>query len=63
MTQKELLYFEDALSHEKNLIDILNCNLSCCEDESIKSFLENEIKVHEKIRCNLLKLLKGCCDE
>ena len=34
MTQKELLYVEDAIGHEKNIISICNETLNCLEDSS-----------------------------
>ena len=57
MTQKELLYFEDAVSHERiivsNLIDIMNC----LNDENLKEYVKKEITNHQKQEKELMKLL------
>lgn len=34
MTQKELLYFEDAIKHESNIISILNESLNNIEEKN-----------------------------
>ena len=57
MTQKELLYFEDAESHEDAMICYLNNYLDCLNDE-LKDFFNNEIKVHENIKKRLLNELE-----
>lgn len=54
MTEKELLYIEDAIGHEQNIISICNESLNMLEDENIISFLKNEIKHHKKIEENLI---------
>lgn len=63
MTQKELLYVEDAIGHEKcilsNLYDIKNC----LSDEDLKDFIEKEIKKHKKIKDDFYKLLKEKANE
>ena len=63
MTQKELLYIEDAIGHEKcilsNLYDINNC----LSDEDLKDFIKKEIKMHQKINEDFLKLLKEKANE
>ncbi len=58
MTQKELLYLEDAIGHEKNIIKILNDSKEKVEDSMLITFLENEIKLHELRKENLLEKLK-----
>ena len=58
MTQKELLYFEDAISHEDIIIQIINDNLNNLSDNKIKSFMNGEIKKHKILRDNLNALLQ-----
>jgi hypothetical protein len=54
MTQKELLYLEDAYNHEKNIIDIYN-NL---EMEVVEDFMSKELKRHELMKNKIKKLLE-----
>jgi hypothetical protein len=54
MTQKELLYLEDAYNHEKNIIDIYN-NL---EMEVVEDFISKELKRHELMKNKIKKLLE-----
>ena len=49
MTQKELLYLEDAIKHEENIIDILVFMIENGSDKSIISFSEKELKKHENM--------------
>ena len=58
MTEKELLYVEDAIEHEKSIIKIIDNKINCLENEEYVSFLENEKNNHETIMDNLLSLLK-----
>ena len=48
MTQKELLYVEDAISHEKIMIDILNDMIPKCND-NITNYFQKEIEKHGKL--------------
>ena len=59
MTQKELLYVEDAVSHESSIIKICNEAISKLEDNNLISFMENEITKHKNIKKSLLDLLRG----
>ena len=54
MTQKELLYLEDAYNHEKNIIDIYN-NL---EMDVVEDFMTKELKRHELMKNKIKKLLE-----
>ena len=58
MTQKELLYVEDAVEHEKSIIKICNDLLSKLNDNSLSMFISNQIKCHEEAQNNLILLLK-----
>ncbi len=63
MTQKELLYMEDAISHEGNIIKICNDMVNTLEDEEIVSFIENQIQVHTNLKDNLLNVLEEKSNE
>ena len=58
MTQKELLYIEDAITHEQDVIAYLkesSCNL---RDEKLISYIDEEIKKHENTKRKLTKKLE-----
>ena len=63
MTQKELLYVEDAIGHEKTIISMLNSSIEQIEDEDLKVYLEDEVKIHTKQEDELLKLLEDLANE
>lgn len=58
MTQKELLYLEDAVNHEKSIIEILKEMANSLEEESLINYIENEILLHEETEENLLNLME-----
>ena len=43
MTQKELLYVEDAVGHEQNLIKILNETINLLQNTDLKNFLSGQL--------------------
>ncbi len=63
MTQKELLYVEDAISHEQSIISILNETINLLEDEKLVSFMNKELKKHENMEKKLISLLEDCINE
>ena len=63
MTQKELLYVEDAICHEKNIISICTETLEFLEDESLISFMNKELKKHTTMQEKLMDLLKENANE
>ena len=63
MTQKELLYVEDAINHEISMIAYLNDVINETEDDDLHSFFEKEIKFHEDIKDNLLNEMEKCQNE
>ncbi|MBQ8891392.1 MAG: hypothetical protein IJ068_00805 [Bacilli bacterium] len=63
MTQKELLYYEDAIGHEANVISILEDSSTKVESSELKEFLESEINIHTNIKENLISLLEGVVNE
>ena len=60
MTQKELLYFEDAIEHEKITIDICNYVIDSLDDEKLVNFMKKQLKKHESIKEKLLCKLEEC---
>jgi len=58
MTQKELLYIEDAIGHEKNIIAIISDAINTLEDDNLISFMTNELKTHQKMHKDLINLLE-----
>lgn len=58
MTQKELLYVEDAIGHEKSIISICENSINNITDEELISFIEQEITKHNETKERLLNLLE-----
>ena len=63
MTQKELLYVEDACKHEEILIELLEENKDILEDEKLLKVLDKEITIHQRMLDNLFSLLEDKKDE
>lgn len=63
MTQKELLYMEDAIEHEKNLIDICTFTIDSLEDESLATFMKGQLKKHENMKKKLIEVLEEIANE
>ncbi len=63
MTQKELLYMEDAIEHEKNLIDICKFTIDSLEDKTLVTFMKSQLKKHESLKKKLLDVLEGAINE
>ena len=59
MTEKELLYFEDAIGHTSNIIKLLNDFINKVEDEKIKTFIEEEREKIYTLKSNLINVLGG----
>lgn len=59
MTQKELLYVEDAIGHEQNVSAIVSDTISKLEDKTLKTFLKSELKKHQAIEAKLMNLLES----
>ena len=58
MTQKELLYFEDAIEHESIIIKILEDTKNKLDDENLISFIDTNINTHATIKENLMNKLE-----
>ena len=63
MTQKELLYVEDAIGHEKNIIAICNDIINNLSDEELISFMKKEAKRHSLTEEKLTRCLEEKCNE
>ncbi len=63
MTQKELLYLEDAIGHENNIIMICENNIDIISNPEIASFMKDEIKKHVSMKEKLLSFLEDKKDE
>ncbi len=63
MTQKELLYVEDAIGHEDAIIAICNDIVSKLEDHTLVNFMNIEIGKHNEMKKYLLDLLEGEINE
>lgn len=57
MTTKELLYIEDALSHEKYFQTVCNETISKIQDAGLKSCVEQLNQKHQQIFKNFCNLL------
>lgn len=63
MTQKELLYVEDAIGHETSIIEIIENSINSMDDEDLINILENDLKKHEDIKSKLINLLEAKTNE
>lgn len=63
MTQKELMYIEDAIGHEDNIICICNNIKEKLSNDNLAGFIENETKKHIKTRNLLMELLEDKANE
>lgn len=63
MTQKELLYMEDAIEHETNLIEIVTLSIENLNDKELKTFMKSQLKKHEKLKQKLMTLLEDIANE
>ena len=63
MTQKELLYVEDAINHESNIISILTDGINNAESDEIKDFLEEKLNDHIAYKVELINTLEDKTNE
>ena len=59
MTQKELLYVEDAIGHEQNVGEIVSETINLLQDKNLKTFMKNELKKHQAIEAKLMNLVES----
>lgn len=58
MTQKELLYIEDAIEHESTIISICEDMIDNLEDEGLVSFMEEQLEKHVNMKNELIAILE-----
>ena len=58
MTQKELLYLEDAIGHEDTIIKVCEDAINTLDDEELVSFMQDELNNHNEIKSRLLNVLE-----
>ena len=63
MTQKELLYLEDAIGHENNIISICEDEIKRMQDQNLITFLQNELNNHVSMKTSLMSMLEGKANE
>ena len=63
MTQKELLYVEDAIGHEDAIIQIVTESINNMENEELKDFLEEKLNEHIAFKVELMNLLEDYANE
>lgn len=63
MTQKELLYVEDAIMHESNIIKLLTISINELENTDLKDFLEEKLNEHIAYKLELINVLEDKSNE
>lgn len=63
MTQKELLYVEDAIGHEQNIISIVTETINNLEDKKLKDFMKKKLNEHVAFKVELISLLEDNTNE
>ncbi len=63
MTQKELLYMEDAIEHETNLIEITTLSIENLEDKALITFMKGQLKKHQKLKEKLMTVMEDIVNE
>ena len=58
MTQKELLYVEDAIGHEQIIIKLCNDMINNITDDNLISFMKKQERKHTNMLDYLLDLLE-----
>ena len=63
MTEKELLYVEDAVKHESNIIQIVTDIINNLEDEELKEYMESKLNEHMAFKVELINALEDYANE
>lgn len=63
MTQKELLYMEDAINHEANLIEIIKNTIDNLTDKNLCTFMKSQLKKHEALKQKLINVMEDLANE
>ena len=63
MTQKELLYVEDAINHESSIISILTESINNLESDDLKDFLDEKLNEHIAYKVELINMMEEKANE
>lgn len=63
MTEKELLYVEDAINHESNIIAYVTDSINNLENEDLKDFMEEKLNEHIAFKVELINMLEDYANE
>ncbi len=63
MTQKDLLYLEDAVKHQDNLISLWNFYTEIILDEDLVDFINAQVSKLSTVREKLVNVMKEVKDE
>ena len=63
MTQKELLYLEDAIGHEKNIITIIEDTINRLDDDNLVTFMQEQLNDHTNMQEKLMNFLEEKANE
>ena len=63
MTQKELSYLEDAITHEESIVKICQETIKNLSNESLISFMNSEVDSHNSLKEKLLSVLEEKANE
>ena len=63
MTQKELLYLEDAIGHERIIISSIESFIDELQNPTLIDYMNQELKTHQKMLKNTLKLMEDNTNE
>ena len=63
MTEKELLYVEDAVKHESNIIQIVTDIINKLQDEELKDYMEEKLNEHMAFKVELINALEDYANE
>ena len=63
MTEKELLYVEDAINHECNIINIVTNTINNLQNQDLKDFMEQKLNEHIAFKLELLNTLEELSNE
>lgn len=58
MTQKELLYMEDAIGHESSIIKIIENSINNLKNEDLISFMNEELQKHKNTKQSLINIME-----
>ena len=63
MSQKELLYVEDAVGHERIIQASIEEIVNQLDDENLVDYMKEELKTHQEMEEELMNLLEDVKNE